>query len=389
MTSYECSFGTNIQQTSKAANAGPTAAPDPGFLDLPEPILQQILVLSGSGGPAAACACSYLQTTFDAALTSPELAARFLIVRYGPSTALFHVYGPNGVARFLLRGASGGLSHDDATNKLIRELLRLGASPHAQARFLLAAAAGAGDTRTLRTILSAGGLSPGASGGGGRALVAAAAGGHLPVMQLLLRAGVSARAESGMPLRAACREGHLAAVRLLLSHGADPRVAAGAALAEAARGGHLEVVSELLATGTVDCRTPAAAAALSAAAAAGRDDVVVALLAAGVRPPATVAQPLGRSNGNGTGSIISGGGGKEAVPLRAPRRAVGRLGGNEMGAASVGFGGVGAGGGGASLPNSGGGGVHAAVRSSAQQQHHNRQQQHQQQLATCSSRIRP
>ncbi|GLI71684.1 hypothetical protein VaNZ11_016968 [Volvox africanus] len=251
----------------------------PGLLDLPEPILQ--LIVASSGGSGVACSCAALRKAFQCAFACPELAAIFLIKRYGPNTALFHVYNTSQPRYSLLSGVHDGTDQDNVTNKLVRELLRMGASPRVQERFLLTAAAAAGDTLVVRTLLRAG---VNASSCGGRSLVAASAAGHVAVMELLLRAGVSARAENGMPLRAACREGRVAAARLLLHHGADPRAAASSALVEAARGGHLTLVLELLASGA-DPRVDGSRALVEAAA-AGHGCVVLALLVAGAQPPA-------------------------------------------------------------------------------------------------------
>ncbi|GIL67572.1 hypothetical protein Vafri_20935 [Volvox africanus] len=258
-----------------------TTASTPGLLDLPAPILQLVLMSSGSGGLEAACSCAGLRKAFMSALACPELAAVYLIKRYGPNTALFHVYNKPQLRRHLLCDAHSGTDQDCATNKLVRELLRLGASPRVQERFLLTAAAGAGDTLVVRTLLRAG-LNAGSCGG--RALVAASTAGHMAVMEVLLRAGVSARAENGLPLRAACREGRVAAARLLLRHGADPRAAASSALVEAARGGHLTLVLELLAAGA-DPRVDGSRALVEAAA-SGHGCVVLALLVAGAQPHA-------------------------------------------------------------------------------------------------------
>ncbi|GIL85874.1 hypothetical protein Vretimale_8946 [Volvox reticuliferus] len=255
--------------------------PTPGLLDLPAPILQLILASSGSGGLEAARSCAALRKAFQSALACPELAAIFLIKRYGPNTALFHVYNASQLRDYLLCGVHDGTDQDCVTNKLVRELLRMGASPRVQERFLLTAAAAAGDTSVVRTLLRAG---VNAGSCGGRALVAASAAGHVAVMEVLLRAGVSARAENGMPLRAACREGRVAAARLLLCHGADPRAVASNALLEAARGGHLTLVLELLAAGA-DPRVDGSRALVEAAA-AGHSCVALALLMAGGQPHA-------------------------------------------------------------------------------------------------------
>ncbi|KXZ41619.1 hypothetical protein GPECTOR_358g126 [Gonium pectorale] len=191
------------------------------------------------------------------------------------------VYGCPQVRKRLLQNLPSSDDAAAAIDLLVRSLLQLGAALKPQARFLLSAAAAAGDTRVLRTLLRSG---VDAGGCGGRALVAAAAAGQLGSCQLLLAAGVSARAENGMPLRAACREGQVAAARLLLAAGADPRAAAGAALAEAARGGHLVLVLELLGAGA-DPRVDGSRALVEAAA-AGHGCCVLALLVAGAQPGA-------------------------------------------------------------------------------------------------------
>ncbi|PNH07658.1 Ankyrin repeat domain-containing protein [Tetrabaena socialis] len=266
------------------------------LLDLPSPLLHLILAASGSG--AAAAACSALRAASASALSCPQLAASFLLSRFGPTTALFHVYGNPLLRRHLLRGcrtspplpctaAAGGAEaggamalagQDAATDTLVRELLRRGASHRIQARFLLAAAAAQGDTRVVRTLLRAG---VDACSCGGRALVAAASAGQLGPLQVLLRAGVSPRAENGGALRSACTAGNLEAVRMLLAHGADPRVGGGGALAEAARGGHLQVVLALLAAGA-DPRAEGSRA-LAEAAAGGHAAVALGLLVAGAQ----------------------------------------------------------------------------------------------------------
>ncbi|GIL85784.1 hypothetical protein Vretimale_19526 [Volvox reticuliferus] len=271
----------------------------PGLLDLPAPILQLILVSSGLGGVEATCACAGLRKAFKLALAYPELAAIYLIKRYGPNTALFHVYNKPQLRYYLRCDAHNGVDQDCATNKLIRELLRLGASPRVQERFLLTAAAGAGDTLVVRTLLRAG-LNAGSCGG--RALVAASAAGHVAAMEVLLRAGVSARAENGMPLRAACREGRVEAARLLLCHGADPRSAASGALMEAARGGHLGLVLELLAAGA-DPRVDGSRALVEAAA-AGHGCVVLALLVAGAQPHARNGLALQQAEAGGHHQVL-------------------------------------------------------------------------------------
>ncbi|GLC46584.1 Protein tanc2 [Pleodorina starrii] len=266
---------------SAPASGRPAAQSSAGLLDLPVPILQLILASSGRGGAEAACACSALRDAFQTALACPDLVALFLLKRFGPATALFHVYNTAQLRQRLLGEVRGGPGQDAATDCLIRKLLRLGASPRVQERFMLAAAAGAGDTQVVRTLLRAG-VNAGASGG--RALVAASAAGHVAAMEVLLRAGVSARAENGMPLRAACREGRVAAAQLLLRYRADPRAAASDALAEAARGGHLALVLELLAAGA-DPRV-GGSRALAEAEAAGHGCVVLALQAAGAQSEA-------------------------------------------------------------------------------------------------------
>ncbi|EFJ40614.1 hypothetical protein VOLCADRAFT_99594 [Volvox carteri f. nagariensis] len=192
--------------------------------------------------------------------------------------SLFRLYGSPGLREYLVHHSEVSAAAVDA---IVTELLKLGAALKPQERFLLTAAAGAGDTLVVRTLLRAG---VNAGSCGGRALVAASAAGHVAVMEVLLRAGVSARAENGMPLRAACHEGRVAAARLLLRHGADPRAAASGALAEAARGGHLELVLELLAAGA-DPRVDGSRALVEASA-AGHGCVVLALLVAGAQPHA-------------------------------------------------------------------------------------------------------
>ncbi|EFJ45197.1 hypothetical protein VOLCADRAFT_106146 [Volvox carteri f. nagariensis] len=179
-------------------------------------------------------------------------------------------------------------------------------------RFLLTAAAGAGDTLVVRTLLRAG---VNAGSCGGRALVAASAAGHVAVMEVLLRAGVSARAENGMPLRAACHEGRVAAARLLLHHGADPRAAASGALAEAARGGHLELVLELLAAGA-DPRVDGSRALVEASA-AGHGCVVLALLVAGAQPHARNGLALRQAEAGGHREVL------EVLHAAASRHGVG------------------------------------------------------------------
>ncbi|GIL55956.1 hypothetical protein Vafri_11419 [Volvox africanus] len=271
----------------------------PGLLDLPEPILQLIIASSGSGGSGAACSCAALRKIFHSALACPELAAIFLIKRYGPNTALFHVYNASQPRYYLLSGVHDVTGQDYVTNKLVRELLRMGASPRVQERFLLTAAAAAGDTLVVRTLLRAG---VSASSCGGRALVAASTAGHMAVMEVLLRAGVSARAENGLPLRAACREGRVAAARLLLRHGADPRAAASSALVEAARGGHLTLVLELLAAGA-DPRVDGSRALIEAAA-SGHGCVVLALLVAGAQPHARNGLALRHAAARGDHQVL-------------------------------------------------------------------------------------
>ncbi len=90
------------------------AAPSTSLRDLPMPLLQRVLVQSGTGAAPAALSCKEL---FDAlvgpggALSQPSLAALFLLSRYGPSTALFHVYD-EGIQKGLHRGKC---SHEAAT----------------------------------------------------------------------------------------------------------------------------------------------------------------------------------------------------------------------------------------------------------------------------------
>ncbi|KAG2447880.1 hypothetical protein HYH02_007336 [Chlamydomonas schloesseri] len=264
--------------------------------DLPVPVLQHIVAMSGTS--AVACASHMLQAVFTSVVGCPGLCARFLLARHGAATALYHAYNAPEL-RMLLQPLSSSQASSapaeshaahDAFLSLIKELLKLGAHLKPQARFLLTAAASYGDTRVLEILLRNG---ADAASCGGRALVAAASAGFTEAMDLLLAAGVSARAENGAALRAACKHGQLAAARVLLRRGADPRAAAGAALVEAAGMGHLAVVLELLAAGA-DARADGSRA-LQEAAAGGYAPVVLALLVAGAQPGARNGLALRRA----------------------------------------------------------------------------------------------
>lgn len=136
------------------------------------------------------------------------------------------------------------------------------------------------------------------------ALRCAAGGGHLEVMQVLLRGGAPADAArcppradggNGSALCAAASGGHLEAVHILLRDPAHPPRAdcqEGAALCAAAAGGHLRVVQALLLDplhpARADCRE---GAALCVAAGGGHTLVVRALLASR-HPPRADCQNL-------------------------------------------------------------------------------------------------
>lgn len=98
--------------------------------DLPTPLLQLVLISAGSSAPAAAC--RELRRAFTSAMACPDLAAQFLMARHGPETALFHVYGSPTVRRMLLAQLQSAAARDAATDKLVRHLLRLGATPGVQ-----------------------------------------------------------------------------------------------------------------------------------------------------------------------------------------------------------------------------------------------------------------
>lgn len=87
------------------------AAPSTSLRDLPMPLLQRVLVQSGTGAAPAALSCRELSDALANALSQPALVALFLLSRYGPSTALFHVYD-EGIQKSLLRGKC---SHEAAT----------------------------------------------------------------------------------------------------------------------------------------------------------------------------------------------------------------------------------------------------------------------------------
>ncbi|KAG2497405.1 hypothetical protein HYH03_004560 [Edaphochlamys debaryana] len=305
LTAQECCSrqlnpDAHVEQAQALYNANPavgvaaTQAPlEPSLLALPTPLFQ--IIIAGSGTGLAALACRGACAAFGTVLAQPELAARFLFARHGRSTALYHVYGSQGFRQALVRDAPDRDSEDATLNCVVTELIYgLGAAVKPQARFLLAAASGAGDTRVVRTLLRAG---VDAAACGGRALVAASSSGQLGPMEALMAAGVSARAENGMPLRAAAREGQLAAARLLLSRGADPRAAAGGALAVACSRGHLPLVLELLAAGA-DPRADASRALVEAAA-AGHAACVLALLVAGAPPNARNGAAAQKATANG------------------------------------------------------------------------------------------
>jgi len=119
------------------------------------------------------------------------------------------------------------------------------------------------------------------AGSGGTALLIAAEGGHVGVMDLLIKAGADVRLQDRQgdsPLMGAVRLGALDASTLLLKNGADvnQRDNAGrTALIWAARTGRIDVGRALLDAGaSVDARDASGASALSVAIATGQAGVV-------------------------------------------------------------------------------------------------------------------
>ena len=153
---------------------------------------------------------------------------------------------------------------------------------------ILAVAAGYGNTKVVRILVSKGADVNANAKDCATPLMCAAEGGHLEVAKYLVSKGayVNAKNQFYTPLMSAAREGNLEVIKFLISKGADvnaktkggtlfiskgadvkAKTTGGTLFMEAARGGHLEVVKYLVSKGAdvnanaKDCATPLMCAA--------------------------------------------------------------------------------------------------------------------------------
>jgi ankyrin repeat protein len=154
----------------------------------------------------------------------------------------------------------------------------------------LATAAAMNNVVATRELLRRGAAAdtPVQAGSGGTALLIASEGGHVDVMDLLIKAGAAVRLQDRQgdsPLMGAIRIGSIEGVKLLLKHGADvgQRDNAGRTpLVWAARTGRADVVRALLDAGaSIDVTDKSGQSAMTVAVAKGHDNIVAMLRARG------------------------------------------------------------------------------------------------------------
>ena len=100
-------------------------SPSTGLLGLPNELLQSILATAGMGGVSAAVCCSALAAAFSQALGNVQLAATFLVERFGTASAARHLFAP-GIQQALL-GARSPATYDATLCSLLKELAARGA----------------------------------------------------------------------------------------------------------------------------------------------------------------------------------------------------------------------------------------------------------------------
>jgi len=179
---------------------------------------------------------------------------------------------------------SAAAGHED----VVAQLLAAGANLNALDKKQQTASVH-GHASVVQQLLQAGADMTAASSSGSTVLHASAAGGHVDVLQLLLRAGPAVNAgagsESGAALHVAAERGHTAALEMLLAAGADVNAVdsrSSTPLHRAAAGGDPATISMLLKAGTaVNAADEASHTALFAAVESNRADAVKVLLDAG------------------------------------------------------------------------------------------------------------
>ncbi|KAI8922470.1 ankyrin repeat-containing domain protein [Powellomyces hirtus] len=133
--------------------------------------------------------------------------------------------------------------------RVVQTLLDAGADVHAGGNAALLIAAGHGRTDVVIDLISRGAAVNPRSRRGGNPLCEAAAGGHVHVVQVLLRAGAKPTSQRNAALCAAAMGGHVEVVDELVKAKAVPSARGSAALLQAVENRHTTVVRRLLELG--------------------------------------------------------------------------------------------------------------------------------------------
>ncbi|EFJ51405.1 hypothetical protein VOLCADRAFT_87656 [Volvox carteri f. nagariensis] len=186
------------------------------------------------------------------------MASRFLLARYGPLTAVRHLYSLSHHSQLSHRASAQ--EQDEIISEILRELCEAGAELALHDALLLMQAARAGHISVVSELIRVAKPSTFALS---RALTAASETGRREVVRALLAAGAPAAAYQSAALSAAVAHGDPEVVYVLCATGADPAADHSRALRRAVQLGHIEAARTLLQYGA-DVRVMCSAVLLHA-----------------------------------------------------------------------------------------------------------------------------